>query len=748
MSNLILTEYPNYCVENIWKHPNIRNEDRNRLKNYCDAIVEGKIVVEYGMNSKYGRMYPISNDMLFCISMWNKIRSTLFANTEFDIDIINCHNCLLLGLVENMELPTENLRYYCENRERVFEDIYIDTQAIKLFNSDNDDNKTHTDIVKLLFTILLYGGTIKTWADEMKFDDTDYKMSDFVNVYIEELKLIAEVMIMKYPNIKNEVYVKEYNKEIKAIAYRNENKKDKRRKNEVFDTDKFKVSAFKTLAIILQDYERKIVLSVFDMLKPLGVVITSYNYDGFQVLKSSFDLDLIDKINEFINDKYKYIKFKVKPFREGLNMSLIPIAKPYINYDDFEYYEGVTGGKCEYFNKFIVMTTKPSVYNILDEKGNIINQLSSSKLCDTYAQYKLHDVLDGYITNCNKNTKENLVYMPPPLICRDCDYNSWRGFAIQDVKPIDINCDIIYEHILEMSGLSNTKDVYNYLLNWISWTLQYPAMKTGVCIILYSKEQGTGKSCLAENLFEVIMGKSKLFITGNIDKLFGRFADTGGKHIVVLNEASGKDTKGIHEIIKDAITRERQMVEKKGVDAYEIDDFANYILTTNNISCVDIRGEDRRFMPIQVGNSKLRNVGYFTRLRSSLDNPLIMRKFYDDMMKRDLTKWNAERDRPITDLKADIIATCVSPYEEFYGWLIDENRYRKEPFEIHKMNYKIKAMDFYKVFQLFWKEVGRHGLCPDNKKFGVEVKGINGIVFKHTKNGNMYYVKGNECLID
>lgn len=745
MNNLILTEYPNCCVKNIWKHPEIRDEDRNRLKKYSDSIIDGKITVEYGMNSKYGRLYPICSESLYCVSMWNKTRSTLFAETEYDIDIINCHNCLLLGLVENMELPTENLRYYCENRDRVFEDIYIDPHAIKIFNTKKCDNKTHTDIVKLLFTILLYGGTVETWSSEMEFDETDYEMSDFVNVYIDELKLIAEVMIAKYTKIKHEVYVKEYNKEMKAIQFRNENKKDKRRKNEVFDTDKFKISPFKTLAFILQDYERKIVLSVFDMLKPLGVVITSYNYDGFQVLKSSFDLDLIDKINEFINDKYKYIKFKVKPFREGLDMSLIPIPKNYINYDDFKCYVALDNGKCDYFNKFIVMTKKPSVYNILDEKGNIINQLNTAKLNDTYVEYKLGD---GYFDNCAKRTKEDLVYMPPPLVCRDCDYNSWRGFAIEDVKPIEINCDIIYEHIKEMSGLNNTKDVNNYLLDWISWTLQYPAKKTGVCIILYSKEQGTGKSCLAENLFEVIMGKSKIFITGNVDKLFGRFADTGGKHIVVLNEASGKDTKNIHEIIKDCITREVQMVEKKGIDAYEIDDFANYILTTNNISCVDIKAEDRRFMPIQVGNSKLRNVGYFTRLRSALANPLIMRKFYDDMIARDLSKWNAERDRPITNLKADIIATCLSPYEEFYDWLHEVKAYLREPFEIHKMNYKIKAMDFYKVFQLFWKEVGRHGFCPDNKKFGVEIRLIKGIVFKHTKMGNMYYIKGSECLID
>ena len=109
------------------------------------------------------------------------------------------------------------------------------------------------------------------------------------------------------------------------------------------------------------------------------------------------------------------------------------------------------------------------------------------------------------------------------------------------------------------------------------------------------------------------MGKEKLMITGNIDKIFGKHSNLTGKHIVVLNEANGKETKGIHELIKDSISREVCQLELKGVDAVEVNDYANYILTTNNISSVDVPKGDSRFMPIHVGESLLGNHDYFIK---------------------------------------------------------------------------------------------------------------------------------------
>jgi uncharacterized protein YqfB (UPF0267 family) len=174
-----------------------------------------------------------------------------------------------------------------------------------------------------------------------------------------------------------------------------------------------------------------------------------------------------------------------------------------------------------------------------------------------------------------------------------------------------------------------------YVLNWFAHIVQKPERKTEVCILLYGA-QGCGKSTIGEYILRKIIGLDKMIITSKADKMFGRFVNTQGKLLAVLNEASGKDTFNICDILKDAITCTTTEQEKKGIDVITITDYTNYVFTTNNINSVKVPEDDRRFMPIEINNVLKNNVSYFKELYADLDNDLIMRKFYDELMKRPL----------------------------------------------------------------------------------------------------------------
>ena len=68
--------------------------------------------------------------------------------------------------------------------------------------------------------------------------------------------------------------------------------------------------------------------------------------------------------------------------------------------------------------------------------------------------------------------------------------------------------------------------------------------------------------------------------------------------------------------------------------------------------------DDRRFMAFEIDNSIKNNKEYFTPLYADFNNPTIMRKVYEDLMKRDISKWDPINDRPITKLDHGI--TCES----------------------------------------------------------------------------------------
>jgi hypothetical protein len=329
--NLSLVEFPDpSLISTIWKHPLIHDSQKLNIKKYCDKCIEGNVKVEYYMKYDYGRLQLKEPNSFSSVAQSKSVRATLFANTEYDIDIVGCHQNILLSLCKGF-VECQNLEFYCNNRNEIINSIIIDDNCIDIYNKTNNDNKTKKDYVKSLFTIIMYGGNVATWQQEFNLLTENFKLTPFVNDFIEEINMLADVVINlpQYKPIKIQVFKKEKAKQIQQIDYQNANKKDKRKKDIVFDVDKFHLKSCKVLSIILQDIERQIILDAFAFLQILhNVTITSYNYDGFQVLKSTFNTDLISILNKEIAKKWKFIEFIIKPFSPQLDMTLIPESIP------------------------------------------------------------------------------------------------------------------------------------------------------------------------------------------------------------------------------------------------------------------------------------------------------------------------------------------------------------------------------------------------------------------------------------
>ena len=741
---LVLTEFPNPIVKDIWKHPLIQPEQRLNIKNYTDNVVDGKIIIEYSMKNKVGRYFLKNPSIYSSTAMWNAVRATLFAETEYDVDIVNCHNNILLNIVEE-KYDCDNLKYYCSNREDVIDNITIEQDAIDIYNNNFNDNKTKKDIVKTLFTIILYGGSIDTWCDKYHFDEDDYELSPFVHEYIEEIKQLCNILISRkeYKYIKDIAYEKEKQKELQRIDNIN-NTQDKRKKHVEFDPDKFHVSPFKTLALILQDIEKNIILDAFEFCKEKHIIVTSYNYDGFQVIKKSFKENHIHLLNSFIQKKWgEHICFIIKPFCNPLDLSLIPLPKPVICSKQFHFIDNYSIKK-EYFEQYFAAVCNPNCYIERNNEGHVISRYSHTQLENAFKHLRItilgpygpeeKSFISFWLQDKEMKVFNKLVYKPTPLIAKYYELNTWNGFPIEKVPYKKLDTSIIHDHIKVMAGECNNKLVYEYILNWLAWCVQYPARKTMVCLILYGKTR-TGKSCLAENIMETIMGKDKMIVAGSVDQLFDKHSSNEGKHIVVLNEAQGKQTKNIHEIIKDAITRETNLINPKGIAPYDIDDFANYIFTTNNVSSVDLPKDDCRFMPIKVSSSKFGDIQYFKQLRKALADVDIMRCFYQELMNRPLDNWNAVADRPYTKITELMKEASVSPYEEFQEYIVELNS--KEYETNGCVSYYGKEL--YDAFITFWSSTGRKSdSLPTLSMFGARMKELDGCSY-HKSNGKVKY---------
>ena len=731
---LHLTETPDLeLCKTIWKHPEIWCADKNKIKEYCDEALKNKCVkISYSTKGDVGRYYPTSSQSA-CL-MWRRVRASLFSKTEYDVDIVNCHACLLLGLAEKIfpGVDVSCLKKYINNRDEIINDFPL-TKSCPFYCKDKGDTITKKDIVKSLFNIILYGGTIKTWAKEFQLLSSDYEIPQFVNDFKEEVMCIVKILSCSKDLKDNKSKYWKYYSETKKIKY-----------GDNYDEDLLNVVDRKLIASILQDYERQLVIKVINYcIDDLKANVSAYCYDGFQVVKEGFKLEFIDDINKLdIDECFKYCKFIVKDFAEPLDTSKI-IDSKYFHMKEYNSIGNSYSEKKQYFEKFHFKSyNPPSLVKAIEGEpcqyikfSNISCMYSNcfyfqkkyDKKTKTEKNIKVKFVADWF-NDVDMRTFERVDTFPPPLKCETNVYNDWSEFPILKT-PLDDTADtsLIYKHFDLVSN--HDAVVKEYLLNWFAHMVQKPGIKARVALLIHG-EQGSGKSTVGEDLMKAIIGKSKMLVTDKIDLLLGRFADTRGKLLVCLNEASGKDTFTVDNLLKDYITRTTCEVEKKGVDAFTASAFDRLIFTTNNENSVPLQKGDRRWFVVSMDNSKKNNMKYFNALHKTFENNIIMRKFYQELMDRDIELWDAINDRPKTEMAEDMIEMNKDPYTCFVEFML------LEPNVIGK---EFSGRDLYQRFNEFWVITGRKSENkPTSTKFGTMVKKKKGICCKRSKKGLVY----------
>jgi phage/plasmid-associated DNA primase len=111
--------------------------------------------------------------------------------------------------------------------------------------------------------------------------------------------------------------------------------------------------------------------------------------------------------------------------------------------------------------------------------------------------------------------------------------------------------------------------------------------------VLYSEVQGVGKNTiiiLLQKIFAGYVGKIE-----RIEEITAKFnTHLASKLFIYADEVQAK-AREVREDLKNMITRDLMKVEGKGTNAYYMQDYSNYIFTTNNRDAFFIEATDRRF---------------------------------------------------------------------------------------------------------------------------------------------------------
>ena len=197
-------------------------------------------------------------------------------------------------------------------------------------------------------------------------------------------------------------------------------------------------------------------------------------------------------------------------------------------------------------------------------------------------------------------TKDRVFVDDEGLSCA----NMWDGWAIPpcDGKVEDDEVAIFTDYLFRVVCKSR-KEEYDWVVQWIAHIFQKPDDKPGTALVLVGS-QGAGKSMLGEKILRPIIGKSHSSKVGTVEKLTSKFnAHMAGKLLIMGEEVINSNRRNDANALKDAITSTSRQIERKGIDAIEMDDFARYLFTSNSVdNAVAVEKGDRRYTILHVAD--------------------------------------------------------------------------------------------------------------------------------------------------
>jgi hypothetical protein len=146
---------------------------------------------------------------------------------------------------------------------------------------------------------------------------------------------------------------------------------------------------------------------------------------------------------------------------------------------------------------------------------------------------------------------------------------------------------------------------YQWVINWLSGFLQ--TLKTSDVALVLRGAEGTGKGLFMEQIIAPLFGED-FTVTVDDDRLNSNFKGwIGEKLFFNLNEIAhdGKTRRAVINFIKVLITDRLVQMEAKNKDAVATEIFGNILITSNEVSPLEISVTDRRFTVFQTaGNIK------------------------------------------------------------------------------------------------------------------------------------------------
>lgn len=240
-------------------------------------------------------------------------------------------------------------------------------------------------------------------------------------------------------------------------------------------------------------------------------------------------------------------------------------------------------------------------------------------------------------------------------------YNLWRGFS---VTPRAGGSWVTFRDHLLVNICQGRDDLFRWVIGYFAHMVQKPRERLGVALVLRGK-MGTGKTLPVEVFGSLIA--SHFFLVDDPRYVTGNFnAHMASCILLGAEEAVWAGDKAAEGRLKGLVTSTFQMIENKGVDPIQLDNYVRLVMTSNEGWVVPAGKDERRFCVLDVSDRCAQNHEYFAECLAELDDggrEALLR----DLLSFDLSTVNL-RVIPKTEALLEQKIRSLSPFE---SWWLD-----------------------------------------------------------------------------
>jgi len=279
---------------------------------------------------------------------------------------------------------------------------------------------------------------------------------------------------------------------------------------------------------------------------------------------------------------------------------------------------------------------------------------------------KLESIAKVWLEWEQRRTYEGVTFDPRPTPDPN-KFNLFQGF---ETTPRKGNWDKLKNHIYEVMCHGN-EEHYMWIMTWLAHIIQFPWEKKGSAIVVRGLK-GVGKS-IVFTIFKDIVGRYAMS-SANASHITGQFNwHFRDKLFMIAEEGLFAGNSREDSILKELITGSSLLMEPKGIDAFQMENYIRIAIISNEEWVVNASSDERRYFVLEASDKYKDNINYFNAIIEQMEAGGKEAMMYDLLHFEPPFEegWNILRRPPKTEALSRQVTQSTPVWEKFFITLIE-----------------------------------------------------------------------------